>query len=570
MNSFEAKNDNISTALPAHQSQRRFRGGLELKLLLIIVVAVTSILTGFGVYEYISSKKTMTAELAQQGEHVGDRLKQTLVTALWDFDSDLAITSLASEMKDQVIYGIIVHEEGGKNIFAAMVRDGEWKPVQTDKPIEGVFVEIKTDVVREGKTIGHATVLLSEKFMDEALMQSIFDIVIKTISIDLAIVLVLGFFIRRFVMGPLGRIQAFASRVGAGDLTCTIDPGKYSDELLLLKDAMESMVCSLSEKMSEVQERQEEAEEQTRRAQESAQHADEARQQAESARQEGMLEAALTLEGIVSKINGATSQISGNIMETSEGAERQSVRSSETATAMEEMNATVLEVARNAGETSTQADDARTKAQEGADIVRQAVTAIEEVNSKTDELIENMAILNSQAQNTGQILGVISDIADQTNLLALNAAIEAARAGEAGRGFAVVADEVRKLAEKTMDATKQVEESINGIRSGAEKSGATTAEADEVVKRATGLASQSGTALDEILALVEGTSARIASIATAAEEQSAASEEITRSVDEINAITDETTRDMQAASAEIDDLKSLVSDLEGLIAQLKR
>ncbi|WP_147822196.1 methyl-accepting chemotaxis protein [Salidesulfovibrio onnuriiensis] len=549
---------------------RRKRGGLEFKILLVIVIAVTTILSGFGVYEYYTMRKELTAELNKTAANAAERLSQNLVTAFWDFDTDMAANALISEMKEDVVHTILATEKDGETIFSGMTRDEEWKPAPTDKPVEGSFIGTTMDVTREGKAIGHVTVLLTEKFMHEALMSEVYRIALKTVAIDLAIVLVLAVFIRGFVMGPLGRIQSFASRVGDGDLACTIDPGRYTDELLVLKEAMESMVCALTEKMEEVKERQAEAEEQTRLAKESAEQAEEARLKAESAKQEGMMHAARTLEGIVSRINESAKQIGKQVDETSEGAARQSQRSAETATAMEEMNATVLEVARNAGETSAQADEARAKAQEGAEIVRQAVETIDMVDAKTDELMENMATLNTLAQNTGQILGVITDIADQTNLLALNAAIEAARAGEAGRGFAVVADEVRKLAEKTMDATKQVEESIRGIRSSADMSRNTTEEANSVVKKATELASQSGTALDQILELVEGTSVRIASIATAAEQQSATSEEINRSVDEVNSITGETSRGMVVAAQEVSDLKSLVSELENLIANLKQ
>lgn len=540
-----------------------------MKILFVIVLTVTSILSGFGVYEYMTTKREMMTELREIGRHVGNRLGHNLVNPLWDFDNDKAYSALLSEMNAPMIHGIFVYEEDGETLFSGVYRNAEWEPVKADEVPEGDFIVTKVEVVRESKTIGHATLLLTDRFIRERLTRTIYEIIIRTVAIDLTIVLVLALFIRRVVMAPLGRIQTFAARVGEGDLTCTIEPGRYSDELLVLKEAMEGMVCSMADQMDEVKVRQQEAEEQTRLAKEAAEQAEEARLQAESARSEGMNEAALTLEGIVARINEATEHISRSIDETGHGASKQSERASETATAMEEMNATVMEVARNASETAMQADEARTKAQEGADIVSQSVEAIKDVDAKTDELTDNMNALNKQAEGITAILGVITDIADQTNLLALNAAIEAARAGEAGRGFAVVADEVRKLAEKTMDATKQVEESIDGIRTGASRSGNTTREADEMVKRATELAIQSGTALTEILELSVGTSSRVASIATAAEEQSATSDEITKSVDEINSITDETARGMEFATREVSDLKKLVKDMEGLVATLK-
>ncbi len=137
----------------------------------------------------------------------------------------------------------------------------------------------------------------------------------------------------------------------------------------------------------------------------------------------------------------------------------------ETATAMEEMNATVLEVAHNASNAAESAARARENAQVGAEGVRQAVTSIDAIKDQILDLNESMGELGSQAEGIGQIMNVVTDIADQTNLLALNAAIEAARAGEAGRGFAVVADEVRKLAEKTMQATKEVGDAVSTIQS---------------------------------------------------------------------------------------------------------
>ena len=137
----------------------------------------------------------------------------------------------------------------------------------------------------------------------------------------------------------------------------------------------------------------------------------------------------------------------------------------ETATAMNQMNVSVLEVARNASDAADVTTNAREQAEEGSRNLNALIKMIGEVHQHALGLKDSMQDLGNQAQGIGNILNVISDIADQTNLLALNAAIEAARAGEAGRGFAVVADEVRKLAEKTMDATREVGSAVSSIQS---------------------------------------------------------------------------------------------------------
>ena len=160
----------------------------------------------------------------------------------------------------------------------------------------------------------------------------------------------------------------------------------------------------------------------------------------------------------------ASVSLSSQVEQASRGATTQSDRTTETATAMEEMNATVLEVARNASSAAENTEMTTQKAREGADVVGRVVSAIGRVQEQAVALKADMTELGQRAEGIGTIIEVITDIADQTNLLALNAAIEAARAGEAGRGFAVVADEVRKLAEKTMTATTEVNQAIRAIQ----------------------------------------------------------------------------------------------------------
>ncbi len=282
-----------------------------------------------------------------------------------------------------------------------------------------------------------------------------------------------------------------------------------------------------------------------------------------------MLEIAGRSAEIAERLSSASDEISAQVDESSKGAEMQRDRSTETASAMEEMNATVLEVAQNASDAAGNAEDARSKALEGADIVKQVVEAISRVQEQAEGLRENMSQLGDQAQDIGRIMNVISDIADQTNLLALNAAIEAARAGEAGRGFAVVADEVRKLAEKTMQATFEVEKAINNIQSGAKHNVEGTVQAVAAVAESTSLAEKAGESLANILRMSETTADQVRNIATAAEQQSATAEEITHAAEQIHRISSDTAEGMVQSSQAVYELARLAGELRVIIDELQ-
>jgi methyl-accepting chemotaxis protein len=285
--------------------------------------------------------------------------------------------------------------------------------------------------------------------------------------------------------------------------------------------------------------------------------------------QRKVVEVASRADQVALNVASASEQISAQVEQSSRGAEEQAQRVSETATAMEEMNATVLEVAKNASQAADTADKAKRKAEEGSSVVKQVVQSIAEVQKNALELKDDMTNLGQQAQGIGQIMNVISDIADQTNLLALNAAIEAARAGEAGRGFAVVADEVRKLAEKTMTATKEVGDAIHGIQSGTQKNIANVEHTVDKIDSATALATKSGESLDDIVTLVEATTDQVRSIAAASEQQSAASEEINRSIDDINRISSETSDAMRQSSQAVSELANQSNTLSTIIEEMK-
>ena len=286
--------------------------------------------------------------------------------------------------------------------------------------------------------------------------------------------------------------------------------------------------------------------------------------------QRTILDVASQAQDISERVASASEQLSAQVEQVSKGSDVQRDRAGSTATAMEEMTSTIVEVARNAGEASHQGESTRAKAAEGSSLVSKVVAAINQVNVVASALQENMQHLGQQAESIGSVMNVISDIADQTNLLALNAAIEAARAGEAGRGFAVVADEVRKLAEKTMTATTEVGSSIKGIQSSTAANIERVSEAAEGVKNATELATVSGEALSEIQQLVSTNSELVASIATAAEEQSATAEEINRSIDDINRVAGETAAGMEESAAAVRDLSEMARQLKDLLDRLRQ
>ena len=360
-----------------------------------------------------------------------------------------------------------------------------------------------------------------------------------------------------------GELNAIARRVVDGDYN--IDDG---GKKLGVYGAIVEMVNALKQNIENAQRESENAREQSRKAQEAMAQAEAASKEAQ-AKTEAMLVAADKLEAMGGVLSSASTELSAQIEQSDRGAAESAQRLSEAATAMNEMNATVQEVAKNAGSASAASAETKQKAEAGSQVVEKAVHSIEQVHQMSLELKEDMAQLNEHAQDITRIMGVISDIADQTNLLALNAAIEAARAGEAGRGFAVVADEVRKLAEKTMASTNDVGNAIKAIQESTAKSMTGVDNAVERIGEATELASQSGAALEEIVATVEATGDQVNAIATASEEQSAASEEINQSIVQVNDMSRQTAEAMAEAAKAVSDLAAQAQGLTNLIQELK-
>jgi len=270
-----------------------------------------------------------------------------------------------------------------------------------------------------------------------------------------------------------------------------------------------------------------------------------------------------------SRLASASEELSVSSALISEGADRQSGQTAQVATAMEEMSATVIEVAKNSQQASESARSAQETAARGGEVVGQAIEAMKEVAESTTVSAVTVKSLGKRSEEIGSIVSVINEIADQTNLLALNAAIEAARAGEQGRGFAVVADEVRRLAERTSKATKEISGMITAIQEETGKAVGAMNSGVSRVENGVKLANQAGEALHQIVSGVENVSEMIGQIATSAEEQSATTDEITQSMDSIAGVAVANVGSIAEVSHATEDLAKLAAELQDLVANFK-
>ena len=276
------------------------------------------------------------------------------------------------------------------------------------------------------------------------------------------------------------------------------------------------------------------------------------------------------LEGVVSTLNETAEALHYSLSGVKDQAGVAAARLAEAATAMNEMNSTVLEVAGNASGAAEAATSVQGQAHEGNSLVLQTIECLQTVRQQSASLKNDMQGLDKQARDIGTVLTLIRDIADQTNLLALNAAIEAARAGEAGRGFAVVADEVRKLAEKTMASTHDVSSAIQAIQESTNKSMASVENAVLQIDKATGFANDSGHALTDIVSTAEATADQIQAIAAASEQQSAASEEINANIERVNNMVGQTAESMAEAAGAVAGLAAQTEGLRALVARMQQ
>ncbi|TFY89803.1 methyl-accepting chemotaxis protein [Pseudomonas kairouanensis] len=337
--------------------------------------------------------------------------------------------------------------------------------------------------------------------------------------------LVAAWAITRQIIIPLNQTLQVAERVASGDLSHNLNSTRQ-DELGQLQRAMQSMSVGLRELIGGIS------------------------------------------DG-VTQIASAAEQLSAVTEQTSAGVNSQKVETDQVATAMNEMAATVQEVARNAEEASEAAVAADQQAREGDKVVGEAIAQIERLATEVGNSTVAMGDLKRESDKIGSVLDVIKSVAQQTNLLALNAAIEAARAGEAGRGFAVVADEVRSLAQRTQKSTEEIEELIVGLQSGTQQVATIMDNSRGLTDSSVELTRRAGAALGNITRTVSTIQAMNSQIATAAEQQSAVAEEINRSVLNVRDVSEQTSSASEETAASSAELARLGVYLQTLVGRFR-
>ncbi len=331
--------------------------------------------------------------------------------------------------------------------------------------------------------------------------------------------------ITRLIVGPLRSVISRAQQIAAGNLRGSIEVGRR-DEIGQLMQAMQQMGSGLSGIVSGLQ------------------------------------------VGIEQLASSAQS-LSAVTEQTNREVNSQKEETEQVATAMHQMTATVHDVARNAEEAAQAAQAADGKVDSGQQVVRQSLQRIEQLASSANAASQGIENLSAEIQNIGTVLEVIKSVAEQTNLLALNAAIEAARAGEQGRGFAVVADEVRALARRTQQSTEEIERLVSTLRCSAQSSVAQIQSSGELVKLTVSDVLQTESALGSIAAAVSLIQQMNQQIAAAAEQQSSVAEEINRSVTNIRSSADQSALAMQGNATSSIELAQLGHELRGMVGHFR-
>lgn len=385
--------------------------------------------------------------------------------------------------------------------------------------------QLQNEMEQMGNELRSVSLELSERKVEQRDTEAVAARSLLTSVALLAMIVgvVAGWLITQQITQPLHQTLGLAARIAKGDLS-QLEPVKRRDEMGQLQTRMGEMTVSLRELIGGID------------------------------------------QG-VGQLSQAASQLAASSEDTKLRISQQREETDQVATAMNQMSATVQEVAQNAEQASLAATNADQQAQLGDQVVAEAIGRIEQLAGQMDDCLGAMQHLAGESQRIGSILDVIKSVSEQTNLLALNAAIEAARAGEAGRGFAVVADEVRGLAQRTQQSTEEIEQLIDSLHSGTDEVTRLLDDSKRLTEQSVELSRRAGHALGQITDTVSSIQGMNQQIATASEEQSVVAEQINRSVINVRDVSEQTGAASEQTAASSGELEQLGRQLRGMVGR---
>ncbi len=351
------------------------------------------------------------------------------------------------------------------------------------------------------------------------------NIAIASMVVSIGLAVLITFFTTRSIARAVAEVEHAATRLAEGDLSARVTH-TGNDELSQVAGAFNKMADKFKSSLGEV-------------------------------------------SGATSQLAAAAEELSAISAETNQGISQQQSETAQVATAMNEMSSTVHDVARNATQAAQATQGADAEAQRGKQVVKENIKAIDALATEVERAAQVIQKLEAESANIGTVVDVIRGIAEQTNLLALNAAIEAARAGEQGRGFAVVADEVRTLASRTQQSTQEIQQMIQRLQTGAGEAVKVMVEGRNRAQVSVKQAAQAGESLESIARAVANIADLNTQIASAAEEQSSVAEEINRNITTISQVGQQTSQASQQTMVASEELARLAARLQNVVSQFR-
>lgn len=470
-----------------------------------------------------------SGQMIEKSEDFAKRAQ--LITAALD---KLRNTELTQQETDQLwIYesGFVEYAQLGSKLMEASMNAADSGDADgRQRALDEVILRVAPLYQKPGDAIDslvEAEVKGSRTFYEENVreyrMLVLSMVIVLGVCISLAVIA--GLAVARSINNPLQRVLKALLDVAGGDLTVRVNVDSR-DEMGMLAGEVNAMAAKLNSIMNRV--------------------------------------AANTTH-----VASAATELYSTSEQMATGAEEVAAQAGTVATAGEEMAATSTEIAHNCMNAFHCSEQASASATSGSAIVRETLDVMNKIAVQVTQSAKTIETLGSRSEQIGEIVEVIEDIADQTNLLALNAAIEAARAGEQGRGFAVVADEVRALAERTAKATKEISAMIKAIQQETKQAVSVMQNGVREVEKGTREAGRSGEALEGILEKINSVSQQVSQIATAAEQQTATTTEISNNMQQITSVIDETAKGAQQSALAASQLAKLSDELQRIVAEFK-